>query len=349
MAFEIVEEPLDVAHDDAIAVLDATRKHAVDPSRFQWLYRDNPDGEAVLWSIRKTETGEMAGFTVALPRRMWVDGQIKRAWNGADFSILPQFRTLGLALKLRRAAKEGIDAGRADFLYAHPNEKMAVIHAKVGHSAVGNMVRYAKVLKTAPYIQRKVGNTLLATVGGAMVDPVLRFAGAESRHRAKYNTQVLDAPHFDAQFDQLFAESAPESGIVGVRDAAYLDWRYRANPLENTGLIQADEDGALRGYLVFHLNEEGMVQIKDLFPMDHPEVARDLLSKLSQVSRKENANSLSFTLLESNPLISVLEEFGFHQRSGVSEMYGYATEESGLRERVLTADSWLLTVGDRDV
>ena len=184
MPFEIVEEPLDVARDDAIAVLDATRRHDVDVTRFQWLYCDNPDGPAVLWAIRKAETGEMAGFTVALPRRMLVNGEIVRAWNGADFSILPRFRTLGLAIKLRRAAKDGVDAGRVDFLYAHPNEKMAVIHGKVGHTPIGEMVRYAKVLKTAPYIERKVGSGALAAVGGAVMDPLLRFAGAESRQNA---------------------------------------------------------------------------------------------------------------------------------------------------------------------
>ncbi|QDT46434.1 hypothetical protein Pan258_04530 [Symmachiella dynata] len=348
MPFEIVEESLDVARDDAIAVLDATRQHAVDRSRFQWLYCDNPDGPAVLWAIRKTETGEMAGFTVALPRRMLVDGQLRHAWNGADFSILPRFRTLGLALKLRRAAKNGVDDQRVDFLYAHPNEKMAVIHAKVGHSPIGEMVRYAKVLRTAPYIQRKVGNNALATVGGAMLDPLLRIAGAETRHRAKCNTSLMDITNIDERFDKLFANAAPARGVIGVRDSRYLRWRYAENPLETAQVIIAEENGQLCGYLVM-TTQQDMGVIKDLFPMDRPEVARDLLATAIRQGRKQGLNSLSFTMLCSNPLVSSLVKFGFRQRSGLSQMYGYAPESSELRATLLDVNAWWLTVGDRDV
>ena len=76
MTYRVYEENLDDARDEAIAALSATREHATDARRYDWLYRDNPDGEAVLWAIRKQATGEMAGFTVVLPRRVLVDGQI---------------------------------------------------------------------------------------------------------------------------------------------------------------------------------------------------------------------------------------------------------------------------------
>lgn len=348
MPFHIQQEPLDAARDEAIAVLDATRQHAVDVSRFEWLYRGNPDGEAVLWAIRESNTGEMAGFTVALPRRMLVNGDVRMAWNGADFSILPRFRTLGLALKLRRAAKNGIDAGEADFLYAHPNEKMAVIHAKVGHSPVGKMVRYAKVLKTEAYLKQRVGSGALAAVGAAVADPLLRIAGAESRHRAKYDTRLLETLHFDEQFDQLFQQTAPQNGVVGIRDSQYLNWRYRDNPLDSPQVILAEKSGHLAGYLVFVVQDE-VGYLKDLFPMNDPQVARDLLSKATRIGRKLGLSSLSFTLLNSNPLLPALADFGFRERSGSSQMFGYAPPESSLASVVLDAASWWITVGDRDV
>ena len=54
----------------------------------------------------------MAGFTVAIPRRMRVDGSPCVCWNCADFSVAPKFRVLGVAVKLRRASREGVDAAR---------------------------------------------------------------------------------------------------------------------------------------------------------------------------------------------------------------------------------------------
>lgn len=348
MPFEIREESLETARADAIAVLEATREHAVDDSRFQWLYCDNPDGPAVLWAIRETETGEMAGFTVALPRRMLVDGVQRMAWNGADFSILPRFRTLGLALKLRRAAKEGVDAGRVDFLYAHPNERMAVIHAKVGHQPVGNMVRYAKVLKTAPYLEQRVRNRALTAVGAALADPLLRFAGAETRHRAKCDTHLLESGQFDQRFDDLFESAAPTEGVIGVRDCKYLNWRYSANPLAEYQVLVAETEGELCGYAV--LSSDGITaSMKDIFPMDNRQVARDLLSEIVRHARRSGLNSVSFTLLAENPLVSILSEFGFRIRSETSQMFSYAAESCDFTNGGPPAGPWWITVGDRDV
>jgi hypothetical protein len=135
---------------------------------------------------------------------------------------------------------------------------------------------------------------------------------------------------------------------VGVRDARYLRWRYAENPLEVPQVIVAEDGGQLCGYLVMCI-DQNQGTIKDLFPMDRPDVARDLLALAVQQGRKQGLNSLSFTLLKSNPLISSLTQFGFRQRSGLSQMFGYAPESSELRTKILDADGWWLTVGDRDV
>ena len=89
--------------------------------------------------------------------------------------------------------------------------------------------------------------------------------------------------------------------------------------------------------------------IRDVFPMDQPDVARDLLAMAVQLGRRQGLSSLTFTFLKSNPLLPSLQQFGFRQRSGFSQMYGYAPESSALRPIILDADSWWLTVGDRDV
>jgi len=348
MSFEVIEQSLNAARDEAIAVLNQTRRHATDEARFDWLYRGNPDGEAVLWAVRKVATGEMAGFTVALPRRMMVDGQLRTCWNGADFSIRPEFRALGPAIKLRRAAKVGIDAGRADFLYAHPNERMAVIHSKVGHFPVGRMRRYAKVLRSGPYIERKVGNKRVAAAAGTIIDPLVRLAGRESRHRSKLDIAAVSPARFDDRYDRLFEEHTNCSRVVGVRDARYLNWRYAENPLYQTHALEAREGNRLLGYLLF-IAESDVLQIKDVFPPGNEAAARDLIAGVIREGRKRRLQSASITTLEGNSLDPLLAEFGFHPRAETSEMFAYAPESSPLRDVVLDAHSWFVTVGDRDV
>lgn len=348
MSFQVVEDSLDTAREEAIAVLDATRRGQIEAVRFDWLYRDNPDGQAVLWAVRKVETGEMAGFTVALPRRMIVDGQMRTCWNGADFSMKPKFRTLGLAMKLRRAAKEGVDGGRVDFLYAHPNEKMALIHSKVGHSPVGRMLRYAKVLRTGPYIEKRAGNRLLAAAMGAAVDPVLRLAGREFRHRPVHDVQAVDSVRFDDRYDGLFEEAAGRARIVGVRDADYLNWRYADNPLYETRALEARDGNRLRGYLLYTIQDD-VANIKDIFPPGDGRVARDLIAGMIRKGRKLGLKSLSVATLEGNPVDPYFAEFGFRRRPEISEMFAYASPDSPWCDMVLDGNAWFLTVGDRDV
>ena len=347
LGFSVVEEPLDDAWAEVVGTLNASRHHQVGPHRFDWLYRRNPDGEAVLWAIREEKTGRMVGFTVCLPRRVMVDGRVHLCWNGADFSILPRYRTLGLAIKLRRMAKEGIDAGRAAFLYAHPNERMAVVHQKVGHVPVGPMVRYAIPLKTAPYLRRKLP-AWLAQPAGTLLDPVVHLCSRYRWHRRRHEIRWVSPARFGDHYDRLFEENATCARVVGVRDARYLNWRYAANPLYKTHAVEAWDDGRLRGYLLFIIQDR-TAQIKDVFPPQDQAVVGDLVAAAIRQARKRGLQSASFTALDGNPLLAQLQRLGFRRRPDGSMMYAYAPEGSPLREVILEQRNWFLTVGDRDV
>jgi len=348
MGYIVYEEDLDDARDEAIAALRATRSRPIDERRYDWLYRGNPDGQAVLWSIRKEATGEMAGFTVVLPRRVLVDGQEHMCWNGADFSIHRKYRALGVAVKLRRAAKEAIDQGRADFLYAHPNAKMQLIHERAGHWAVGAMVRYAKPLKAEAHLRHRIRSQTLAAVAGKLVEASWGLARLGRRYRYTCDAHVVESPEFDDRFDRLFAEAAAVRRVVGVRDARYLRWRYGENPLCPTQAVLAEEGGRLLGYALFTI-EGDVAHLKDVLVADNGPAERDLVARLIEHARRLRLTSVSAVVLEGHPIVDTLNSFGFSRRPDGSQMFGYARREDPLRDVVSDPASWLLSVGDRDV
>jgi hypothetical protein len=348
MAYQVCEESLDRAQDEALALLKATRSGPIEAARYDWLYRNNPDGPAVLWSVRDTKSGEMAGFTVALPRRVLVDGKIQVCWNGADFSIYPKHRTLGTALKLRRAAKEGVDAGRAAFLYAHPNAKMQVIHEKVGHYAIGRMVRYATVLRSAGHLRRRFGRLVLPGVTGCVVDLAMRVSRAGWRHRPTCSTRVIHRPKFGDEFDRLFADAARQPPIVGVRDSRYLNWRYALNPLYETSAVLAEQNGKLAGYALYTV-EDHVAHLKDLFTTGEAGIADDLLAALIEQGRKQRLVGVSAVLLDTHWLAPALQKFGFRERAETSLMFAYARENDEQKPQLLDSRAWLVSAGDRDV
>ena len=69
----------------------------------------------------------IVGFTVALPTDDECFGKTHKMLELCRFFNRSQsIEPLGIAAKLRRGAKDAIDAGQYQFLYAHPNERMLV-------------------------------------------------------------------------------------------------------------------------------------------------------------------------------------------------------------------------------
>lgn len=345
---EVIEEQLSDVIGDAVGLLNLTRRDETDESRFHWLYNANPDGVAKVWSVRDPISGQMIGFTAVLPRRVQVAGQIKIAWNGADFSIHPNYRTLGPAIKLRRAARKGIDENHADFLYAHPNDRMAAIHKRVGHVEIGSMVRYARIVKSAAHIQQRIDSNILGRAAGRIADGMLALVRRETWHQPSHELKVISPVYFDQRFDRLFEDSAGMLDVVGIRDARYLNWRYADNPLYETHAITAKKGKCLCGYLLYSIQDDVM-HIKDIFPPTDAIAAGDLVSHALGLARRHNIKSVSFTLLDGPWLSPTLKQFGFRKRAGSSQMFGYARVDDPNRDTILSSNSWFLTVGDRDV
>jgi hypothetical protein len=348
MAFSVREECLEEVRDAALATLAATRQSTVTAARYDWLYRDNPDGQAVLWSIRSAESGDFAGFTVALPRRVLVDGKQHLCWNGADFSVRQKYRTLGVAIQLRRAARNAVDTGRADFLYAHPNRKMQIVHEKAGHVAVGTMVRYAKVLRSAPYYRRYLPGQWMPAVAGTITDWTAHGTRTLKRHRQLSATRVIQCDAFDDRFDRLFEDAHRVRRVIGVRDARYLTWRYACNPLYRTSAVVSEDNGRLLGYALFKVTD-GVVSILDVFASPILPVERDLVNRLINHALELHLTSVTMVMLEGHPMEQVLADFGFMRRPDSSQMFGYAPQHSAWKNTVLARESWYASVGDRDV
>lgn len=328
--------------DDQILVdlLSQTRSSPATLDRFQWLYRDNPDGAAIVWGLLDEDSDEIVGFTACLPRRVCVRGNSCMAWIGADFSIAPAYRTLGPAVKLRRAAKEAIDQGRADFLYAHPNERMAKIHARVGHRAVGQMQRFARPLKVSPHLPP------VLRWCGPIADRIWSLCSRETWQIRRSRTLFRADATFDSRYDELAERLCQLRPLVGLRDQRYLNWRYRQNPLARYHVIEAQSARGLEGYILFE-EESGCLQIKDLVALE-PEVIDQLLGAISRYGRRQRVASLSFGILRGHPWESALLRWGFRPRSETSEMFAYAAQ-ADLLEELVDSGNWVITVGDRDI
>jgi hypothetical protein len=307
--------------------------------RFRWLYLANPDGPAISWLAVDDGSGEVVGTTAVCPRRVRIGGTGRDviAWNCCDFSIRSRYRSLGTAIKLRRAARAGVDAGQSQFLYAHPNDRMLAVHLKVGHRPLGRMVRHAKPLRTSSGLRSVDRAASIA----------LRVMGAGLWRHSSDDAQLVD-PWPVAALDTLFEDAFDRLGTTAiVRDGRYLDWRFRQNPMERSEMIVARRRGRLTGYLIF-TEKRGVGMVKDWLALDASAI--DALFQLLIVEmRRRDAPSISVTALESHPDLARLTGLGFLRRPDSTTAIVYANPDLAESKMVTNPSNWYMTLGDRDV
>jgi hypothetical protein len=122
--------PADLERDKAVIVetLRCFLNPHSDNRRFEWLYRDNPFGEASVWLAYEGKPDHVVGVAGAFPRRLHMLGGQKLSWVLGDFCVSDEHRTLGPALMLQRACLAGLEKQGAS-LSAPANVAVSTIAA----------------------------------------------------------------------------------------------------------------------------------------------------------------------------------------------------------------------------
>ncbi|MDI6780761.1 MAG: hypothetical protein QME49_01415 [bacterium] len=340
----------DLDRDEGImtSLLNENRRVSINEKRYEWLYKQNPHGKAIGWIAIDEKSDDPVGVTVVTPRLVRVEGRDVVCWNCGDFSIDKKYRSLGVAVKLRKAARDGVNAGIVPFLYAHPNDRMLVVHQRVGHPVMGQMVRYAKVIRLNKKIQEILKTKVVADVISGLGNPLLKLMGKEQWYRKGYTIDVGVNIKYGEEFDAFFDKVINRYAVCVVRNAEYLNWRYSNSPLYEMITLSLRKKGKLCGYLIYYKQEMDVVHVKDVFYEDD-DAARHLIGVLISMLRRQGISTISLGLLGSNPFIEILRFFGFSQRVDISSVIVYPNPSFEYAETVKDAKNWFMMVGDRDV
>ncbi len=319
--------------------------------RIEWIYINNPFGRAKAWLVWDDKKNIPVGFTGVFPRPVYVNGKRFDVWNCGDFSIEKKYRTLGIAAKLRKAAKLDVDNGVVPFLYAHPNKRMEAIHLYVGHKKIARMKRYALPFRANRVIQNIVKNAALARLLAKPINFVLSlkyrfstFLGLSGK--LHYGIQLTD------EHDRLFEYMKQTFTVIGDRSRTYLNWKFNENPNRRYEQFDLYYKETLVGS-IFYVRRDEFIHIIDILIDDFDRFAGQLFRMFVNTIRpayKRNIVSLSFIVQEFNPFIPVMEKLGFRFRDdATSGVISYVSPgQETLRETVYDGHNWFMTVGDRD-
>ncbi len=340
---------VDVARlpDDASAVLEVWSEalgHAERrPAKLQWFYAQRGPTAAAVLLLR--HGARVVGATGIGQRLLHWRGQRFDAALMGDFAVDSRHRTLYPAVFLQRTTLErGLE--RHALLYGFPNAKSLPVVRRAGYRVLPGMERHARALRSESYLPQILPGGLRRLLG-ALVDAALQLRHLGSM-RGTSRVAWLAAP--DARFDALWqrAHAGLDDCVVGVRDRAFLQWRFAPKAWHSTRFFAwLDASGErLLGYAACDA-EHGVMQVRDvLVEQPSAQMVAQLLRRLAVHARAAGQRSLSLECSGPPWLLAGLRRAGLQLRKGSRQPMILALAAQAPQQ--LADACWYMTRADVD-
>ncbi len=317
--------------------------------RVRWYYQGNPVGKGSVQLLRaEGDESAIVGCAGVGPRRFLIGGKVKQVALLADFAVSKEHRTLQPAILLQRAM---MDHCKKEYsvVYGFPNHRAEGVVKRVGYATLGQMKRYACVLRYATYLRSLVTTPLLAHTLSLGADMTLQAVRSVNILAFRKKLEVAEEDTLDDGFDALWERGRSQYGICCVRSREFLDWRFRTGMQPERWLfgLRNKNDRTLHGY-VFVKPEGKVAYFNDFFADSDDHLEQLLLGALAEMYRRQ-MHSATLRFLGPARIRSMLSRVGFSQR-GDSRLVNVEVGEAerDMRAFVTNKEHWFITDGDED-
>ena len=239
----IISEWVD-CENEKTAILDLTRKVFGDveyatPSYFDWQYRDNPQGKAIVLLAKDEEkNNSVIGLEVIIPTKVIVDQKIVMTSLSCNSAIDPAYRKQGVFSKLLASIRDKALKNGISSLYAVPNDESFNAFIKQGSVEIVNLPLLVRPLKLSKYFDTPV-RTLLQPF-----DSIWKIN--------KNINSDIEQPinEYNSDFETLTAKASKRISIIQKRDKEFLQWRYGKHPTRKYQTFVLKENSVLKGYII---------------------------------------------------------------------------------------------------
>ncbi len=331
-------------------------------AKFDWYYAKNPAGIPRAFFLYVAGEPEPVGVAAIATRHMQLGTKVMAAGALIDFVALPEYRTLFPALflqkEMRLAALE-TDCTHA-LLYGLPNPKSLAVVRRIGYQLIGQMVRRVRIVRSAIYLSRyaPIG---ISNIIGPLIDRVrLGTLALQNIALTKFQRQWIDRP--DARFDVLWhkiaAQAKTQSFLIGIRDCAFLTWRFTDCPLRSYRFftLSSVADNRLIAYAACAVNGESL-EVHD-FLVDTTErgAIKALWHAISAEAFHRGHTNISVEFMGDASLQKELKVAGMRKRqerplyasiSNISKV-GTSSKDTDDESTLLLESHWYLTLADED-
>ena len=350
----IISEWLDSENEKA-EILNLSRKvfgnvEIVNPSYYDWQYRDNPHGKAIIVLAKDEEkNNSVIGIEAILPMRLIVDQEMTMAALSCNSAIDPAYRKKGIFSELissiqNESIKKGISC-----IYGVANDKSVNSFIQKGSIEISNLPLLVRPLRLSKYFDPPI-STLLQIFDGIW--------------KIKRNTNSEVVPftnQYNAEFDILIEKVSKRASVIQKRDKNFLQWRYGNHPTRKYQTFVLNENSILKGYVITSdtvVNSKKIGVIID-FIVDPEVKSREKLKDLIKIALEnlwKNGASLAIATCRSGLLENeILRETGFltipqFLKPQPLHFILIQTDSNNANLKKLEMnDNWFFSFGDYDV
>ncbi len=335
----------------------ASFSDARDPAAFRWKFYRAPGGVARASVAVHKASGQVVASTAGRMRRFWIAGRELTAAQTFEAATHPEFRRL----RLFRAVMGGfaMQIGRAGGVVALGG-KMGEAAFRVGQRVFGfrtmlELHTWELRLSYRAALRRRAG--ALAAPLTALGDGLLHLMQPDQRSPVHFER----VEQFGAEVDELWLRVRHRYPLCFVRDARWLNYRYRDCPFGRHRIWLARRHGRLEGYLVVRLWEREGVQLATVLDwLDGQDLGllREMLVRAAADAGAAGADFFHVAGPRGGAVeraVSALPGFHRSEREELDRVAGNLMDFPGLdeREHAFLADifdegRWHYTQGDSD-
>jgi hypothetical protein len=319
-------------------------------ARYDWLYVDNPAGEAIVCLLRDDDSGSIVGSTALLPKNLCTRGRTLRAGIAADLMVDQRHRSLGPSIILQKGILGCLGDSGIEVVYGFPNARSIPMTRRIGYRQVAQRMWLVLPLRSETFLRERIPQAAARKAAAMLIDIALWLRPRLYTPVPAPGREHFVATGFDAAFDDIWSRIKSGYLLIGEKTAAFLNWRYRDSPLGEYAVfgLRARNAQAIDGYVV-HSRCEGRMHIAD-FAWDPARISlEELLVRFARWSLANGAHAVSIALTASPELMHRFTRAGFHLREAIDPLSVFTpdSEPIGIETGTGHAD-WYMVAGDND-
>lgn len=310
--------------------------------KYDWAYSENALGIPLIFLLHHAPSSACVGVTSVAQRNFQTAGQQLRAGLLFDLAVESRHRTLYPALLLQQTT---LDIGLRDFvfLYGFPNKSAVPVVARVGYVKLGEVARFVRFLRTRQLLNKYLPNPFHRLVSPAVDWLLLAYYRVKNKCKHRRVAEWLDTP--DERFDQLWQRVDTRNCIIGVRDSAFLRWRFSEHPGHTYRFfaMHTANKEKLVGYAVCETRGDTLC-VLDFFAENWEQELRCLFQRLFQTAFQQGYTSVSVEFMGQKQVANALCRVGMVARETRPIYFKAHTE----KQAQLANGNWYITSSDED-